>query len=342
MASDTEPSVAEDQAPAPPAPEEPRGGPLGAIDRFQQRHTVLAFPVGVVRKFGDDRAGRLAALIAYYGFFSLFPLLMVATTIIGFVFEDKEADELQDSIIAEIPVIGSQIAGQANELNGSILALLIGLGVALWAGLGCMQAAQDAMNDVWDVPRVAHPSFVGKRLRSLLTLAVLAAALLVSTFSAQVISILDDLPAVARLGGAILSIAVNVALFLVVFKVLTTAPVTWKQLLPGAIVGGIGYGLLQYLGTWYVERTITGAADTYGTFAVVIGLLSWLFLLGQLTVFAAEVNVVATRRLWPRSLFPPKLTKADKEVLAAEITSQQMRPEQEISVGYAEDRPRPK
>ncbi|HWC67310.1 MAG TPA: YihY/virulence factor BrkB family protein [Acidimicrobiales bacterium] len=332
MATETEAAVAE----------EPRGGPLGAIDRFQQRHTVLAFPVGVVRKFGDDRAGRLAALIAYYGFFSLFPLLMVATTIIGFVFEDKEADELQDSIIAEIPVIGSQIAGQANELNGSIVALLIGLGVALWAGLGCMQAAQDAMNEVWDVPRLAHPSFVAKRLRSLLTLAVLAGALIISTFSAQVISILDDLPGAARIGGAILSVGINVALFLVVFKVLTTGPITWKQLLPGAILGGIGYGLLQYLGTWYVERTISGAADTYGTFAVVIGLLSWLFLLGQLTVFAAEVNVVATRRLWPRSLFPPKLTAADKEVLAAEVTSQQMRPEQDISVDYVEDRPRPK
>jgi YihY family inner membrane protein len=320
--------------PAEEPAEEPRGGPLGALDRFQQAHAVLAFPIGVIRKFGDDRAGRLAALMAYYGFFSLFPLLLVATTIIGFVFEGTEAAELEDSIIAEIPVIGSQVAGQANELSGSIPALVIGVLVALWAGLGCMQAAQDAMNEVWDVPRVAHPSFVAKRLRSLGTLALLGLALFVSTFTTQVVSLLPDLPGIARAGGTACSLAINVALYLVAFRVLTTARPPWRQLLPGAIVAGLGYSVLQHVGTWYIERTISGAQDTYGTFAVVIGLLSWLYLLAQLTVFAAEINVVAARRLWPRSLFPPKLTKADREVFTAEVLSHRMRPEQEVSVAY--------
>jgi YihY family inner membrane protein len=273
-------------------------------------------------------------LIAYYGFFSLFPLLLVATTIIGFVFEGKNAEELQDSIIAEIPVIGSQVAGQANELTGSVPALIIGLIVALWAGLGCMQAAQDAMNEVWDVPRVVHPSFLAKRLRSLGTLALLGLALVVSTLTTQVLSLLPELAGAARVGGAACSLAINIALYLVVFRVLTTGRPAWRELLPGAVVGGLGYSVLQHVGTWYVERTISGAQDTYGTFAVVIGLLSWLYLLGQLTVFAAEINVVATRHLWPRSLFPPKLTKADREVLTAEVTSQQMRPEQQVSVAY--------
>jgi YihY family inner membrane protein len=318
--------------------EEARGGPLGAVDRFQQRYAYLAFPVGVVRKFGDDRAGRLAALISYYGFFSLFPLLLVATTIIGFVLDDKQAEELQESIVAEIPVVGSQVAGQANELSGSIPALVVGLVLALWAGLGCMQAAQDAMNEVWDVPRLVQPSFAAKRLRSLGSLIVFGSAILVSTFVTQLVSRLSDLPELARIGGAVLSFAVSVSLYLLLFRMLTTARPPWRRLLPGALLGALGFTVLQHLGSWYIERTITGAEDTYGTFAVVIGLLSWLYLLGQLSVFAAEVNVVAARRLWPRALFPPKLTEADRESLTAEVLAQQMRPEQEISVSYVASR----
>ncbi len=320
---------------------EPRGGILGALDRFQQRYPPLAFPVGVVRKFGDDRAGRLAALVAYYGFFSIFPLLLVATTIIGFVFDAEDADRLQDSIIAEIPVIGSQVANQSDELSGSAFALVVGIVIALWAGLGCMQAAQDAMNEVWDVPRVAQPSFFAKRLRSLGTLAVFGATLVVSTFATQAMALVSGLPGTARAGGAVLSLAINVALYLVVFRVLTTGRQRWRVLLPGALVGGLGYSVLQFAGTWYIDRTISGAEDTYGTFAVVIGLLSWLYLLGQLSVFAAEVNVVAARCLWPRSLFPPKLTKVDRRVMTSEVVSQQLRPEQQIEVTYADERSQP-
>jgi inner membrane protein YhjD len=316
---------------------EQRGGILGKLDLFQQRHPLLAFPVGVVRKFSDDRAGRLAALISYYGFFSLFPLLLVATTIIGFVFDAEDAERLQDSIIAEIPVIGTQVVNEADELSGSPVALVTGLVLALWAGLGCMQAAQDAMNEVWNVPRVAQPSFFAKRLRSLGTLAIFGTALVISTFATQVLRQLSDLGALTRAGGLLLTLAINVALYLVAFRVLTTGPLSWRLLVPGAIVGAVGYSALQLVGSWYIDRTIAGAEDAYGTFAVVIGLLTWLYLIGQLSVFAAEVNVVAARHLWPRSVFPPKLTEADREVLTAAVVSQQVRPEQAIEVRYADE-----
>jgi inner membrane protein YhjD len=312
----------------------PRKGLPGAIDRFQQRHAPLAFPVGVIRKFGDDRAGRLAALVAYYAFFSLFPLLLAATTVVAYVVGNESAKELQDSALAQIPVIGSQISNNVNTLSGSGIALVIGVLLALWAGMGCMQAAQDGMSEVWNVPRAEQPSFIAKRLRSLGTLLVLAAALVVGTAATQAVTLVPDLPGAARVAGIIVTTAINTGLFLVVFQVLNPERHPWRELLPGAVVGGVGYTILQAVGQWYVNRTVKGAADTYGTFAVVIGLLSWLYLLGQLLLFAAEVNVVAARRLWPRSIFPPRLTRADREVVAAQAEQQRLVDEEQIDVSF--------
>jgi YihY family inner membrane protein len=319
---------------SPPATNEQRGGVLGALDQFQQRHKPLAFTVGVVRKFGDDRAGRLAALIAYYGFFSLFPLLLAASTILAFVADSGDAHRFQNSALSQIPVLGDQIAGDVTTLSGSGVALVIGIALALWAGLACMQAAQDAMNEVWAIPRAAQPGYVPKRLRSIASLSVIGASLLVSTFATQAITVLPDLPGIARGAGLALTVVVNALVFLVVFQVLATEHQPWRQLVPGAAVGGVGYTLLQTVGHWYVDRSINGASDTYGTFAIVIGLLSWLYLLGQFTLFAAEINVVRARHLWPRSVFPPKLTAADRKAMVAAAQAQQLRPEQRIDVTF--------
>jgi YihY family inner membrane protein len=317
-----------------PPPAAARGGIRGAIDQFQQRHRPLAFMVGVIRKFGDERAGRLAALIAYYGFFSIFPLLLAASTILAFVADRGEADRFENSALSQIPVLGDQIGGSAATISGSGAALIVGVALALWAGLACMQAAQDAMNDVWSIPRVAQPGYLPKRLRSIASLAVIGASFLVSTFATQAITALPDLPGIARVAGLVLSVVVNAAVFLLMFQVLATTHQPWRDLVPGAAIGGIGYTALQTLGHLYVDRTIKGASDTYGTFAIVIGLLSWLYLLGQFMLLAAEINVVRARHLWPRSLFPPKLTRADRKALAAAARAQQARPEQRIDVSF--------
>jgi inner membrane protein YhjD len=311
-----------------------RGSLRDRVDDFQQQRRPLAFVVGVVRKFGDDRAGRLAALVAYYAFFSLFPLLLAATTIIAYVVGNRSAQDLQNSALAQIPVIGTQLGSNVHTLTGSGFPLVVGVVLALWAGLACMQAAQDGMSEVWNVPRVAQASFFAKRLRSLGSLIAIGAALVVGTSASQFITLLPDLPGVARIAGIVISVLINIALLLVVFQVLSAEHHPWREQLPGAVVGGVGYTLLQFAGQWYVNRTVTGASDTYGTFAVVIGLLSWLYLLGQLLLFSAEINVVAARHLWPRSLFPPRLTPADQEAVAATARSQQLIPEERIDVNF--------
>jgi len=139
------------------------------IDAFQQRHRPLAFAVGVQKKFGDDEGGNLCALLTYYGFVSLFPLLLVFFSVLGFVLEGNPSlqHQLRDSALSNLPIIGDQIASNVTSVQGSGLALVVGLLGALWGGLGIANAAQDAMNRVWGVDRPHRPGFVPRVLRSL-------------------------------------------------------------------------------------------------------------------------------------------------------------------------------
>lgn len=121
-------------------------------------------------------------------------------------------------------------------------------------------------------------------------------------------------PAAERLGALSLALVVNAAVFLAVFGLLTQRPVVVRELLPGVALASVGSMILQSVGGWYFDRTVTGAGDTYGTFALVIGLLSWFWLGSHLLLLAAEANVVLHRRLWPRSL-AGDLEPADREAL---------------------------
>lgn len=335
-----------DPSPVPAPTEQPPAGPggvRGRLDRAQQRRRPIAFCVGVIKKFGDDRAGHYAALIAYYGFFSLFPAMLALVTILGFVLEGREdlRRDIESSAIGQFPVIGDSIAGASGEpLSGHGLALAVGLAGALWAGLGAMQAAQDAMNGIWDVPRQKFPNFIWKRVRSFLMLLLVGGLLIGGSVLSQIATLLDELGPVARVLLIAASIALDVIVFWVSFRLLTVANVAWRQLLAGALVAGCAYYALQLVGQWYVTRALDGAENTYGTFAVVIGLLSWLYLQAQVTMFAAEINVVATYRLWPRSLFGPPRTPGDRGSLTAEAESQQMHESEDIDVTFRPERGR--
>lgn len=291
---------------------------LDRLDARQRRHAWLAFPYGVIKKFGDDQAGNLAALVAYYTFFSIFPLLLVLTTVLGWLLESNPElrDDVVDSALAQFPVIGDQIRENVGGLPGSGLTVAIGVLLALWAGMGATTAMQNALNAVWDVPLRSRPNFLVTRLRSLAMLAVIGVGLIALTIVGGVARSVSGIPLV---GGA-LSIAVTsvlgVGLFLLAFRLLTDTSIPWRDLLPGAVVAAVAWGLLQSVGAAYVNRQVAGASSTSGVFAVVIGLLSWLFVQAQLTVLAAELNVVRREHLWPRSLTGRNLTDGDRRALA--------------------------
>jgi len=307
---------------------------LRAADRFQQRHGALGFPVAVVKKFGDDHAGKHAALLAYYGFFSLFPLLLVFVTVLGYALANNPGLQRQliDTVIARFPGFGPQLQGSITTIRGSGIGLVIGVLGTLWGGLGIAQSAQDAMNTVWNIPYKDRPTWWLRLVRSLGSLLLLVVAVFAATALAQLGTagqgVLGRLP----LGGSLL---LNLVLLAALSQVLTATRLPWRQLLPGTAGGAVGWSVLQALGAWIVTRQLERANLVYGAFAIVIVLLSWLYLSAQLLLYAAEVNVVLARRLWPRSLLQPPLTGPDQQVLAALAETEERLPEQTIEVRFS-------
>jgi len=307
---------------------------LGRIDAYQQSHRVPAVAVGVIKKFGDDRAGNLAALVSYYLFFSIFPLLLVFVTVVGFVLAaDRELQkQLLDSALANFPVIGDQLRSNIGSASGSGVALAIGLVGALWGGMGAIGAMQNTMNTIWSIPLRDRPAMVQERVRSLIMLLVLAATIALSTALGAAAGAAGTWPFIGRAVVLIPSLAINVALFWVSFKVLTHQAPPWRSLLPGAAAAGLVFTVLQTVGAAYVNHVVQGAGPVYGTFAVVLGLLSWLFLQAQLTVLCAEINVVRERHLYPRSLLGSPLTTGDARALRAYALVEQRHPDETIEI----------
>jgi YihY family inner membrane protein len=301
---------------------------LRTADRFQQRHAVLAVPVAVVKKFGDDQAGKHAALLAYYGFLSLFPLLLVFVTLLANALagDPQLQQQVIDAAVAQFPVLGTQIQSSIRVIQGSGIGLVVGILGTLWGGLGITQSAQDAMNAVWAIPRSQRPNFWLRLARSLVSLAVVAAAVLVAAALTQ----LGALPFIG-------SLLLNLLLLLLLFQVLTGRRMPWRQLLPGAVAAAAGWSILQTLGVYVLDRQLAKANLIYGVFAVVIVLLSWLYLSAQLLLYAAELNVVLARRLWPRGLVQPPLTEPDRRVLAALAEAEARRPEEIVEVRFTSE-----
>jgi YihY family inner membrane protein len=307
------------------------------LDRFQRAHGTLAFPIAVGKRFGEDGAGRLAATIAYFGFFSLFPLLMVLVTVAGLVLKGNPGlqSRLVESAVAQFPVVGTQIRNNLGSIEGSGLALVVGLAFAVWAGLGGIRAAASAMDTIWNVPRLRRPPMHREILRSLVMMTTLGAFVLAAALVGSVIG--GSVGGAAGPWGIGPTAALNMALFAITYRVLTIADVSWRDVLPGAVLAGAGWTALLLLGGRIVSSRLQNASDVYGLFAVVIGLLTWLHLGAQLTLLGAEVNAVRARRLWPRSVDPDDLTAADAEALSRSVQERRQRTDQVVTVTFETD-----
>jgi membrane protein len=289
---------------------------LHALDRRQQQTPRVSFVAAVLKKFGDDQAGQLAALIAYYGFVSLFPLLLVLVTVLGFVLQGDPSEQkrILDGTLGQFPLISDQLKLQS--LTGSGVGLAIGVVGSLLAGMGITGATQNAFNRIWSVPFKHRPNFLHSRLRGLGMLAILGTLSIVSTTAAGFVgSASHGAPDV--IAGVLVAFVLNIALFMTAFKLLTAVEVSWRDLLPGVIVAAVFWQLLQHLGGFYVDHELRRTGPLYGVFALVLGLLAWLYLGAQLTIFAAEINVVRLHRLWPRSFFSEPLLEADRRALTS-------------------------
>jgi YihY family inner membrane protein len=306
-------------------------------DRFQQRHTVIAFPWAVVQKFGNDQAGSKAALMAYYGLFALFPLLLLLATILGFVLSGNPAlrEQLIDSALGNFPVVGDQIRSDVHPLEGNTTALIIGIAGTVYGSLGIGFASQNAMNTVWNIPYVHWPNIWKRYARTFGVIGLLGLAVVSSTALAAFATAVARGMTATVLGVAG-SVVVNLGLFLLAFMVLTAEPLRPRDVAVGVICATAFWETLQLIGTWYVTKGLRTTSPTYGFFAVVITLLSWLYLGSQLTLWAAEINVVLRYRLWPRSVTQPPLTRADRLTLVRLAQMEVRRPEEVVTTSFTE------
>jgi len=309
------------------------GRPLRAIDGYQRDHAWIGFPLAVAKRFGDSGAGSLAATIAYYGFFSVFPLLMVLASIAGLVLRDRPdlQARLLDSAVAQFPVVGTEIRLNVGAIDGSGLALAVGLALALWAGLGAVRAAQVAMDTVWDVPRRSRRRAPASISMALVMLVALGAFILAGAALAGVASASNG--ALSTVLGLLAAAALDVAVFAVAYRVLTAARVAWRDVAPGALLAGIGWTALIASGGWIVGNRIASSSDTYGSFALVIGLLAWIYLGAQLVLVGAELNAVLKHRLWPRSL-QGEPTEADERALRRSARQEERRDDESVHVRF--------
>ena len=307
---------------------------LRRLDSWQQRAPVLGIPVAVVKKFVDDGADRLGVQIAYWGFFSVFALLLVFASVLGFVFQSNPdlQRQLLDSTLERMPVIGPQIRGDIGTLTGSGAALAVGVAGALWTGLGVTLAIATALDRLWDVPQPKRAGFVNSRLRGLLVL-VVGAINVLATVAVGLATAGGVGSEVTTVLALVASAVIDLVLFAASFRVLTAAHVTTRQVLPGALLAAGCWLGLQALGGVFVTNVLAGSSQTYGGFAAVIGLLSWLLIASELILIAAEFNVVLARRLWPRSL-SGELLEADKHALRASARAAQLDPRQQITVTF--------
>lgn len=322
--------------PPPPAVDLTRALRLDRVDRFQQRHRPTAFVAAVIKKRSEDQAGQLAALIAYYGFVSMFPLLLVFVTILGFVLQGDPGleEEIVKGTLGRFPIVSDQL--KLHSLPGSGVALAAGVVLTLLGGLAITNVTQTAFNRIWNVPFQRRPDFFMSRVRGLGTLAILAVLTIVSTGVGGSLGTSSH-GALEVLAATAIALAFNVALFTTLFRLLTAAELSWRQLLPGVLLAAVLWQLLQALGGLYISHELKRNGPLYGTFALVLGLLAWLYLGAQLTLVAAEVNVVLDRRLWPRTLFGPTLLDADRRALRANALAQDRSAAEHIEVRFDED-----
>ncbi len=280
---------------------------IRAVDGLQQRHAWLAFPVAVWKKFGDDQAGNLAALIAYSAMVGIFPLLLVLFTVLDKVLKNNQKlKQTVESALKDYPVIGTYVENSIGRLNQTGIALVIGLIGTFIGALGVANSLQNALNSVWEIPFARRPGFPWSWLRSAALIVVVGGGFIVTTVlsglaagTGHVLGIGQSIPAIA------VSLVLNFGLFWLAFKLGTASEITWRQLWLGAAISAVIWQVLQSIGTNFISHQLAHATPLYGTFALVLGLIAWFFLQAQLMLYAIEVNVVRTYRLWPRSLAPP-------------------------------------
>lgn len=285
-------------------------GIVDRLDRIQRRFRPTAVAVGVIKRYGDDRGGMYAALITFYGLLSVFPLLLLFSTIASRILgpDSKATKELINSALDQFPVIGPRLSSNIHSLNrGNTLATVASALFLLWGALGVTSALQTASHRLWRRPRHEEPNLWHRSGRGLLLLCVVASSVVLATIGAGVSSsgYLHQFSNVLPVVVVLAQVVVNLGAYLLALKILAPPDTPWGHLVPGTIVGGLGWSILQQAGGYLISHQLHRTSEIYGFFAIILGLIFWLNLGAQLFLLSSELNVVLARSAWPRGLTEP-------------------------------------
>src|SRR6202034_1452107 len=315
-----------------------------AFDGWQQRHAVVAFPLAVIKKFGDDQAGNLVALLGYYAFVSTFPLLLALTAITGVVLSHhpKLQEKLLDSAFAEFPIVGGQIHQQlgVSAFGHTTLSLTVGILGALYGARGFANALQNTLNTLWAVPKVDRPVFPQNYLRAFAAMFALGLIVVVSAASSTAAAVAASWGfggIAARIVSIVVGSVLGFGFFAALFRAASAGQVPTRAMLLGAAISAVGWQLLFTAAGVIVTHQLRHAQAVAGFFGVVLGLLAWLTLQATVIIYAIEADVVRTKHLWPRSLIQPPLIPADKSYYTDALEAETRRPEQRVEVTYTPD-----
>lgn len=313
------------------------------LDAYQRRHARAGYPIAVLYKFFDDTGGHLAALITYYAFLSLFPLLLLSSTLLGLVLQGNPDAQhaVLSSALRQFPVIGAQL-DHPRQLSGGAGGVVIGALGALYGGLGVALAGQSAMNTIWSVPRNERPNPLKARGRALVLLATVGLAVLLTTGLSAVgggAGTVGTGLRVLALGGAAI---VNLIAFVVAFRLATARHLSVRDVLPGAVAAALAWQLLQLFGKAFVTHTVKHASASNSIFALVLGLIAFLYATSLIVVLCAEANAVRVDRLFPRALLTPvtddvSLTGGDEKAYTGQATAQRSKGFEQIDVTFDKD-----
>jgi len=305
---------------------------LRRLDQYQRVHSWLAWPFAVNKKYGDDQAGNQAALITYYAFFSLFPLLLVAVTVLGLILAHNPGlhQRVINSTLKDFPVLGPTLGKNIHSLNRTGVGLGLGLVGTFYGARGVASAAQNAFNHVWNVPKAERPGFPQNTLRSLGLIFVGGGGIILTTALSGFGSG-SSAPGI-RVAALVVALGLNVVVFWLCFRLAIAKAVSGRDFRLAAVLAAFIWQVLQAFGTFLVSHELKNASEVYGAFAFIIGLLWWIYFQTQFTLYALEVDVVRAKRLVPRSLVQPPLTTGDERAFQLYVSEERRRRATEVEL----------
>jgi membrane protein len=307
------------------------------LDTLQRRRRFLGFPWAVLRKYLDDDGPRLAALITYYGFLSLFPLLLLATTAVTELL--RANPELQQKLLDRLvrPALRPDVEQALAHLPASGIPLVAGLVSLLFAGMGGVLAVYAALNKMWGVSWRNRFGMARQYARAFVVLILVVTCAVTAAASAVITDAVLHLPAIQRVAAAVATAAAVFAVISLAHLVLVARPLRLGDVWVGGVIGAVVVTVLLNAATTILPALVTRAGPVYGSFGTVVGIFALLYLISQTLVLSGEVCTVIESRLSPRGLTSAVVTEIDRRALTLQAHQQERVAGQSVTTTFATD-----